>query len=133
MHTEMIITIIVTVIGSNALWGFAQFWISRKDKKHDKLTAILDAVKDVKADVDIVKEDARKQNAILARTHILRFKDELYNNIKHSSEYFEQTLDDIEVYEKYCTGHPDFANGRTKAATKYIREEYDRLFKEHKL
>ena len=42
-------------------------------------------------------------------------------------------LDDIELYDKYCAKNPDFSNGRTKASAKLIRDEYDRLSKEHKL
>jgi hypothetical protein len=97
------------------------------------LRELLDAIKGVKKDVDAVRSEADRREAILSRTHILRFRDELYNDVKHTSEYFEQTLDDIEVYERFCNDHPDFANGRTKAAAKYIREEYERLFKAHKL
>ena len=68
-----------------------------------------------------------------ARTRILRFTDELYNNVMHTREYFEQILDDTEYYNKYCDDHPDFRNGRTKNACEYINSEYIRLFKEHKL
>jgi len=128
-----IATGIVSILIGGGLLAFIQFLISRHDEKHDKTKEILEAIKDVKKDVDAVKADAQKQNAVLSRTHILRFRDELYNDMKHTSEYFEQTLDDIEVYEKYCEKNPDFANGRTKAAAKFIRDEYERLFKEHKL
>ena len=125
-------SVISLLIGGGIL-AFIQFLISRNDSRHDKFKEIVDAIKDVKMDVDKVREEAKQQNAVLARTHILRFKDELYNDVKHSQEYFEQTLDDIEVYDQYCSVHPGFANGRTKAASKYIKEEYERLFKAHKL
>ena len=32
MNTEVIIAIIVAIIGSNALWGFVQFLVTRKDE-----------------------------------------------------------------------------------------------------
>lgn len=135
-----VLTSIASILVGGGILAFIQFLITRYDKKHDRLKEVLDAVKGVKADVDAVRSDvdsvrteASRRDAILSRTHILRFRDELYNDIKHTSEYFEQTLDDIEVYEQYCETHPGFANGRTKAAAKYIREEYERLFKAHKL
>jgi uncharacterized protein YoxC len=128
-----IITSVISVLIGGGILAFLQFLITRHDSKHDRLKELLDAIKGVKKDVDAVRSEADRREAILSRTHILRFRDELYNDVKHTSEYFEQTLDDIEVYERFCNDHPDFANGRTKAAAKYIREEYERLFKAHKL
>ena len=125
------------MVGSALIGGgllaFVQFLISRHDKKHDRFTEMMEMMADIKKEVSEIKQDASKSEAVRSRTSILRFQDELYNDIKHSKEYFDQVLDDIETYEKYCHDHPEFQNGRTKAAAKYIREERDRLFKEHKL
>lgn len=112
---------------------FVQFLINRHDSKNDKEDSILSAIKTLSGRVERIEQSLDERDAILARTHILRFKDELYNDIKHSQEYFEQTLDDIQTYDQFCSEHPKFANGRTKAAAKYIQDEYDRLFKAHKL
>lgn len=131
---------IIPILIGGGLFAFLQFLISRYDAKHDKLKEVLNAVNGVRSEVDATKKEIdtlraenNERQAILSRTHILRFRDELYNDQKHTSEYFEQTLDDIEVYEKYCDDYPEFSNGRTKAAAEFIREEYKRLFKEHKL
>lgn len=125
------------MIGSALIGGgllaFVQFLISRHDKKNDRFEEILEMMADIKKEVQEIKKDASRDGAIRSRTSILRFQDELYNDIKHSREYFDQVLDDIETYEKFCRETPDFQNGRTKAAAQYIREERDRLFKEHKL
>lgn len=40
MTTEMILTILGIVVGSNALFGFIQFLISRRDSKRKKIDAI---------------------------------------------------------------------------------------------
>lgn len=125
------------MVGSALIGGgllaFVQFLISRHDKKSDRFNEVLEVMAEIKKEVSEIKQDASKSEAIRSRTSILRFQDELYNDIKHSKEYFDQVLDDIETYDKYCDGHPDFKNGRTKAASKYIKEERERLFKEHKL
>ena len=125
------------MVGSALIGGgllaFVQFLISRHDKKNDRFEEILEMMADIKKEVREIKMDASRSEAVRSRTSILRFQDELYNNIRHSKEYFDQVLDDIDTYEKYCHDHPDFQNGRTKAAAKYVREERDRLFKEHKL
>lgn len=82
--------------------------------------------------VESLENKVEENEAILARTHILRFNDELYNGIKHSRDYFEQQLDDCARYEEYCEAHPQFRNGRTAMATQNIKEAYQKLFEEHK-
>lgn len=126
------LTILGFILGGGFL-TFIQYLITRHDQKHDQSNAILERLNALDTKVGKIEASLDERDAILARTHILRFKDELYNGIHHSQEYFEQTLDDIETYNQFCSGHPRFANGRTKAAAVYIQSEHDRLFKEHKL
>lgn len=129
---KVLVTIGELVAGGSIL-AFIQFLINRHDKKHDRFAEIIEGMQDIRKEVQEIKQEASKSDAVRSRTSILRFQDELYNDVRHSREYFEQVLDDIETYDKYCDDHPDFKNGRTKAASKYIRDEHDRLFKEHKL
>ena len=66
-----------------------------------------------------------KRGAEEARNRILRFGDEIKSKqIRHSEEYYNQILDDMTNYEKYCHEHPDFKNERTIATEKIIRSEY---------
>lgn len=125
--------IFFSLLAGGGILTFVQFLISRYDQKHDKNAEVLTEIKNLSNRVEQIEQSLDERDAVLARTHILRFRDELYNDIKHSQEYFEQTLDDIETYNQFCSDHPKFANGRTKAAAEYIRSEYDRLFKAHKL
>ena len=129
-----LITFFSVLLGGGIL-TFVQFLISRHDQKHDKTIGIIERIDALAEKVDKIESSLDERDAVLARTHILRFKDEIYNNgaDSHSLEYYEQTLDDIQTYDLFCANHPKFANGRTRAAADYIRSEYDRLFKEHKL
>lgn len=127
-----VITFFSVLLGGGIL-TFVQFLISRHDKKHDATVGILERIDALSVKIDKVEASLDERDAVLARTHILRFCDECYNGVKHSQEYFLQQLDDIETYNQFCDAHPAFANGRTRAAADYIRSEYDRLFKEHKL
>ena len=124
---------VATLLVGGGLFAFVQFLINRHDSKHDKSEAIVKAISEISEKVGKLEASIEKRDALQSRTHILRFRDELDNDIRHSGEYFLQVLDDIETYDKYCTAHPDFANGRTKASAKIIRDEYERLSKEHKL
>ena len=118
--------VILAALTSGAVFSFIQFLIqfafSRKDKS--KLLG---------EKIDALKDRVDENQAILARTHILRFSDEIRNGIEHSQEYFRQQLDDCDTYEKYCEKHPDFKNNYTMIANKHIKETYERLIQEGKL
>lgn len=90
----------------------------------------LDAISDK---VDKLEKQAEEKDAVQARTHILRFADELYNNIDHSKEYFDDIITmDIDGYENYCKEHEKFRNGKTTASIQLIKDTYARLLAEHK-
>lgn len=125
-------TVIGFVLGGSFL-TFLQFLINRHDNKQDKSDAVLSAIKDLDGRVERIEKSLDERDAVLARTHILRFSDDIYNGINHSKEYYDQTLDDLKTYTKYCESNPGFANGRTEKAGEYIQKEYDRLIEAHKL
>lgn len=50
----------------------------------------------------------------------------------HSEDMFQQAIDDIDEYDKYCEKHPNFKNNRGKAAKAHIMEVYQECLKEHK-
>ena len=59
-----------------------------------------------------------------ARRRILRFADEVKRREKHSEESFNEVLDDITRYERYCEDNPRFLNGKTEASVAVIKEVY---------
>ena len=115
--------LVIAIIGSGAFFGFVQFivqfLVTRNDMKQN-FGLKLDALN---AKVD-------RNQAILARTHILRFADDLRNGIHHSEEYFRQQMLDCDTYDAYCRAHPDFSNGLTIIASAFIREEFTKLYTE---
>lgn len=116
----------LTLVTASALWNFIQFLIVRRDNQKASFN-------EIKQTLEKLSERIEENQAILARTHILRFDDELLNNIDHSKEYFCQQLQDIDTYEAYCAKHPDFKNSYATCAIQHIRETYQRLLEEHKL
>ena len=115
--------IVLAVIGSGAFFTFVQFIMQRIDLKKG-LEKKIDNVAD---DVNKLSERLEEHKATLARTHILRFADELRTGT-HSREYFQQQIMDIDTYNNYCERHPDFANGLTRMASQYIQDEYRRQY-----
>jgi len=119
MEDKPVENIWIAVITSGAIFSFIQFLITLFFSRKDKLKEI--------------EEKIDANAAILARTHILRFADELRNGVEHSNEYFRQQLEDCDTYARYCETHPGFKNSYTELADKYIKETYERLTKEGKL
>lgn len=131
-------SLVLTVITSGALFTFIQFLIQRHDTKKN-IEAKIDANQQALSDkidetqkitteqINNVSEQLEEHKAVLARTHILRFADELRTGT-HSREYFEQQLQDIDTYDRYCETHPHFANGLTRMASQFIKDEYRRQY-----
>lgn len=123
---ESILIVIVSLLSATAVWDFVKFLINRKDDTKAQIIEVKNSINKLGARMN-------ENQAVLARTHILRFDDELLNDVKHSKEYFSQTLQDIDVYEAFCTDHPNFKNSYATAAINHIRSTYDDLLKKHNL
>lgn len=123
---EYLFTGAVAIVTASALWDFVKFLLARNDKQ--KATN-----EDLKKSIEQLSEVISTNQATLCRTHILRFDDELLNDIKHSKEYFAQQLQDIDTYESYCQTHPKFKNSYAEAAIEHIRSTYKKLLEEHKI
>ena len=66
-----------------------------------------------------------------ARQRILRFNDEILFERRHSKEHFDEILEDIDIYEKYCNEHPDYKNNKAILAINTIKSVYDDCLKSH--
>lgn len=106
--------ILIGFIGSTAVFGFFEFLIKRHDAK-----------KGVLAEVRSLREDFEEAKAVDARRRILQFSDGLIHEEKrHSKEFFDQVMDDITAYEKYCDDHRDFKNNKAVASISHIKKVY---------
>ena len=112
--------IIGAIVGSNGLFALITFLLQRHDSKKNGFRKLSEQVEKLSQKVD-------ENSAVLARTHILRFSDELQNGITHSQEYFRQQMDDCDTYDAYCRDHKDFQNSYTVLAEQHIKETYRRL------
>lgn len=118
--------VLIAALTSGAVFSFVQFLISfgfsRKDKSRE-----------IEKKIDALTEKVDANQAILARTHILRFSDEIKNGMIHSKEYWRQQLDDCDTYDEFCKDHPNFKNSYTLVANEHIKETYKQLVKDGKL
>ena len=118
IELELIITVIVAIIGSNALWGFIQFLLERKDKKKDCSKKILEAIQKINDKID-------QRTAIGCRIRILKFMDEIIEGWEHSKDSYNQIMRDITDYLQYCDDHPQFLNHQTDATIERIKKDYE--------
>ena len=117
--------IVIAIIGSGAVFGFLQFIIQFLVTRNGMKMSFGKKLDDLNAKVD-------RNQAVLARTHILRFADDLRNGVHHSEEYFRQQMLDCDTYDRYCEEHPDFSNGLTIIASKYITDKFTELYTSEK-
>ena len=118
--------LLIPLLASGAIFSFVQFIITFGFSRADKS-------KEIEKKIDALVQRVDENQAILARTHILRFSDEIRNGVEHSNEYFRQQLDDCDTYERYCEQHPEFINSYTMIANKHIKDTYEKLTREGKL
>lgn len=65
-------------------------------------------------------------NAKQMRVRILRFNDELCRGTNFSENHFDDILEDIQAYEKFCEKHKDdYKNGKGTIAIKHIKSVYE--------
>lgn len=90
----------------------------------ERLTEIEKRVDSLDGEIKGVRDDADLHNAQNIRIRILQFADELRIGVRHSQEHFDQMLEDIDNYERYCMAHPNFKNSKATLATKLIEDTY---------
>ena len=99
---------------------------------------VMENLETVKSDVKNLKEKHEelrnrmdKDDADECRTRILRFADELRRGVEHSEEFFNQILDDISDYERYCSEHPEYKNSKAVNAIPKIDKVYQKCMEEN--
>lgn len=103
--------------------------LQRKWKKDDqsagKLDAISTEVQSVKSTLTAHIATDAEADAKQARRRIIDFSDECRRGTRHSEEHFDNVLEDIDAYEKYCAAHPQFENRKAVQSIRFIVEIYD--------
>lgn len=72
-----------------------------------------------------------ENEATTSRYRILRFNDEVLHDQHHTKEHFDQILDDITRYERYCNEHPEYENNKAVFAIANIKRVYQKCADEN--
>ena len=124
MDMELVIGIIIAVVGSNALWGFIQFLVQRKDNKEECGKKIIEMIEKLDGKIDKLDDELGERSAISCRVRIIKFMDEILEGWSHSHDSYVQVMQDITNYLRYCAEHPDFKNHQTEATIAHIKADY---------
>lgn len=101
-------------------------WILGLIRKLNGIDVIEKKVDNLAESVTKLEDRVDEGQAVQARVRILRFGDELRSGvIKKSKDSYEQVLDDITRYNKYCDAHRDFQNDMTVITAKIIKQSYE--------
>lgn len=99
---------------------------TKEDRAADKQDQIVQEIGLVKANLSQHIADNAQEDAKQARRRIIVFADECRRSIKHSEEHFENVLEDIDAYRRYCRNTPSFENSKAVASTKFVLDCYDK-------
>ena len=128
---DIIQTLVSGLVGGGLI-GFLEFLIRRKDEKNSRWTEVLDAIDGLKKEIVGIDERFDKENADNARRNILSFDDELRRGMDHSEESYNQILEDVNFYSRYCKSHPEYENNKAVNAIHHINDVYQRVKSENK-
>ena len=126
---QVLVPILIAILGS----GWVGDWLkAAREKKSGKVSTntILEAVQNLKSDLDGLRAELDDNKAVQARVRILRFNDELLTGIKHSKDAFDQAILDCRFYKNYVHNHEDFVNGVADMAIEHIENRYRQCEKE---
>lgn len=105
--------------------------LSRVDNLDSSFKSIKHGLDQLEHRVDEIRRKNDEDRAVTARVRILRFNDELLADKDHSKETFDQALEDIDVYEAYCSSHPEFKNNKTIMSIRNIKKTYQKRLDRH--
>ena len=97
----------------------------------EKFDGISKDVDSLTKDLDDLRKEEEVERVRQARQRILRFSDEILFEQRHSKEHFDEILEDIDLYEKYCHEHQEYENNRADLAIATIREIYKKCLQTH--
>ena len=120
---SVIVSIIIAVIGSS--W-FGNYMSSRLSKN-----TIIESIQAIEKKIDDNNKKNDERFAKNARTKILRFDDELRMHMKHSKEYFDNVIEDIDEYETYCRNNQHFKNRKAESAIEHIMKAYNQCHEQN--
>lgn len=112
-------------------WLARKFGSAMNKDMLDKLDTLSTKVDKLEKRDDERDAAMSEEHARAARRRILRCSDEIRSKERHSEEYFNNVLDDISYYKKYCDEHPKFENEKTVLAIRLVERTYNKCIEDN--
>lgn len=112
-------------------WLARKFGSAMNKDMLDKLDALSTKVDQLEKRDDEQDAAMAEEHARAARRRILRCSDEIRRKERHSEEYFNDVLDDISHYKKYCDEHPQFENEKAVLAIRLVEKTYEKCVEDN--
>lgn len=111
-------------------WTYIAIQIGKAINKEtlEKLDNLEKKVNEIEKHDQEQDEKDKEEKAKAARRRILRYADEVRRKEKHSEEYFNDILDDVTFYRKYCNDYPSFRNEKSIMAIEAILKAYKHAY-----
>lgn len=122
-----IIKALIMACGGAAVTAVAALISEKKKWERARADADREIVKrldGIETKLDNHIEDDANCRADEARNRILRFGDEVRQGVLHTAEHWADILRDVDRYEKFCDGHPNYENNRAANTIQYLNEVY---------
>jgi ElaB/YqjD/DUF883 family membrane-anchored ribosome-binding protein len=133
MSSEQLTAILLAAIAAPGFWEFLKNVFDRiTQRRKVTIEEIGNKLDEQGKQIDSLEETFNQKNqedaekeAKAARRRILRADDEIRMGMKHSKDFFEDVLRDIDAYEEFCDEHPHFKNRCAESAIKNVSDTYD--------
>ena len=120
----------IAFLGSTGMWTLVDHRQQRRAEREMQDNELMKELKTIRQEIAELKETVNENEAKASRIRILKFADEIFMDMNHSKDSFDQCMADITFYEAYCDSHKDFKNHQTSETVQYIVEIYhDRMKK----
>lgn len=133
MTSEQLTAILLAAIAAPGFWEVIKTMIDKLlQRKRVTIEEISEKLDSQGKKLNSLEEAFNKKNAEdqekeakSARRRILRTDDEIRIGVKHSKDYFDDVLRDIDSYEEYCDNHPHFKNKCAESAINNVLACYE--------
>jgi len=115
-------------------WAWFFGWVGQKltGSLRNELNDLKKDIEHVNKKVSEVRDEAVRSDVANMRWFILSFAQDCRDGVTHSKEQWTHALNQSKYYESYCREHA-VQNGVIEEDTKFIRDLYAELSREHKI
>ena len=133
MTSEQLTAILLAAIAAPGFWDILKNLIDKIFNRRrvtieeigDKIDSQGKQIQSLEESFEKKSKEDQEKEAKASRRRILRADDEIRMGMKHSKDFFEDVLRDIDSYEEYCDEHPHFKNRCAESAIKNVAETYE--------